>query len=282
MFEKKEKQNYWVDTIKERKNDISQLMPTIIENKEDFFKNTEIAIKRDPDLLKYTWNQTSCIKLVTEIEKLARIGLTIGGHKPQAYIVPFGDNPVAIPTANGYKFVVTAGKLPLFKSVELYKIFKDDKFELDEANGVFNKMEKSGADFNVNENDFAGFVFVAIFKDGEKVVKKITRNTIDNQHKRFSKQANGATWTNHYMRMAEKSAIKHALSDYIYMCEGLANMEDFEGVQYKQTTEEKSKIIDADAFTVPAPKEEKDTEKKPDDKKEDDGKSSNQKISELL
>ena len=281
MFDKKQKQNYWVDTIKERKNDISQLMPTIIENKDDFFKNTEIAIKRDPDLLKYTWNQTSCVKLVTEIEKLARIGLTIGGHKPQAYIVPFGDNPVAIPTANGYKFVVTAGKLPLFKSVELYKIFKDDKFELDEANGVFNKIEKSGANFNVNENDFAGFVFVGILKTGEKVVKKVTRNTIDNQHKRFSKQKSGSIWTDHYMRMAEKSAIKHVLSDYIFMCEGLANMEDFDGMQYNQTSEEKSNLIDAEAFTVPAPKEDQ-PEKKPDDKNEDDGKSSNEKISDLI
>jgi recombinational DNA repair protein RecT len=238
-------------TMKSMQTDFERIIPAqYVSDPKKYLTNTLRSIQRNPELMKYTYNKGTCIKLVLEVEKLARVGLQIGGNRPQAYIVPFRSSPVAIPTADGYKFIVTSGKNPLFKKVSLHPIYKDDKIELDEPNGIFKKKQSSGSNFNDDPKDFQGFVFVGVNHDGEKTVRKVTKNEIE-QHRKFSPQKEGNIWKNHYMRMAEKTAYKHVLRDYIYLCEGLANIDELEVINNEKTIQDKKKTLDANNFSQP-------------------------------
>jgi len=248
-----EKKSLIISTMQGMQKEIEGVLPAnYITDKKKYLKNTLRAIQRNPDLMQYTYQKSTCFKLVFEIEKLARVGLQIGGTRPQAYIVPFKSHPCAIPTADGYRFIVTAGKNPLFKKVNLYPIYKGDKFDLDESNGIFKKKESTGDNFNKDIKDFQGFVFVAESFDNDKTVKKVTKNDIE-QHRRFSPSKEGAIWKNHYMRMAEKTAYKHVLRDYVGLCEGLSIIDELEREREKETPTEKSTALNADSFSQPAP-----------------------------
>jgi phage RecT family recombinase len=252
MSEQKKQENYWLATLENNKKTIESIMPPIVEDKEKFFANTTLAIKRNPDLMKYTFDKQSCLLLVVEIEKLARLGLSIGGVRPQAYIIPFGNRPTAIPTADGYKFMVTSGANAIFSDIRLHHIYKGDSFTLDESNGIFEKIQTTADCFETEKEDnFVGIVFVGTKKNGDKIVQKVTKTEIEH-HRRFSPQKEGSMWKNHYMRMAEKTAIKHILRDFVYVCEGIATIEEFESNQVKESVNEKTKKIKTDSFEIPA------------------------------
>jgi recombinational DNA repair protein RecT len=256
-------QNYMIQTLDKMRPEIESQMPSIVDDKDKYFKNTIIAIKRNPDLLSYTFNQNSCVKLITEVEKLARVGIQIGGIHPQAYIVPMKGSPVAIPTATGYKFVVTSGKHALFKHIDVFPIYKGDTFDLNEADGVFSKHETSGDTFDRKDDEFVGFVIVAEMTDefeNKKIARKVTRSTIETVRSHspvFNAYVNKkipkykCTWETDFMSMAEKAAVKKFLKPYVSMCEGLAELDEMDQSDNENHEDIESKVnsIDVNAYS---------------------------------
>jgi len=257
------KMDYFLQAYKE--DDVSKYTPSIVSDKKKYFDNIVAAVKRDTDLLKYLNTREDVIKLISQLEKLARVGLTIGGIKPQAYIIGFntknGLSLATIPTADGYKFIASTGKNAIFKNITLHEIHQNDKeMHLDEGNGIY---ENPQTILSLSQRgDIIGYVFDGMKQDGFRVLKFISIEVID-EHKKFSKQDH--FWKTHYKRMCEKTAIKYVLRDFIYVCEGLANMEELEdyGDSQNMTHQEKADAIDADSFIDTPP-----IEKKSDFKKE--------------
>jgi len=267
-----QQQNYLMTVLK--KDRLISTIPSIVSDKNKYYENTINAIRRDPQLLQFTYDQATCIRLVTEIEKLARVGLTIGGIRPQAYIISFKNKkgdliPTTIPTSDGYKFIVTSGKNPLFSNVNLHEIYENDEnMKLDEGNGIF-ENPISLKDIN-NRGLIIAYVFDGMMANGKRILKIITLKTIF-EHKNFSKS--DSIWNAHFKRMCEKTAYKHVLRDFIYICEGLANLDEIDPTFDidNQQHDEKVNTINKDAFKTAAPQEEtQEVKKKNETKKEKD------------
>ena len=251
-----DQKNYFLETLHEDK--LTQIIPSIVVDKNKYFESIKNAILRDNNLLQYTYNKESCIKLVCQLEKLARVGLTIGGINPQAYIVGYNSKKYGlvlstIPTADGYKFIATTGKNAIFKNITLHEIHENDnKMFIDEGQGKFENPQT--IESLKNKGKIVGYVFDGVKQDGFRVLKYVSIEDIE-FHKQFTKQdlsKPDAFWNKHYKRMCEKTAIKHVLRDFIYVCEGLANIEEIEEYEDhdKMSNKEKAEAIEVNGFEV--------------------------------
>lgn len=171
------------------------LRPSFIkdEARKAYFTKLMANISNEDNLKPLFQSRKGLFTLYKTVSKAVELGLNIGGVRPHAYILPYGETASLIPSADGYRFVVTAGENPIFREVDHGIVRKgDSNFKIDESNGLLehpiNPLEERGEMLGVWVR---GLPFDKDLPNKVKFIGKDRILQIRDNHSRMGKQNKG-------------------------------------------------------------------------------------------
>jgi len=187
------------------------------EGKEIYFKRALINIMDNKDLAEMSKTPAGAGALFKCISQALQMGLQIGGQIPQAYILPFKNQPVLSPTAEGYKFIVLSDP-PVLKDFHVQKIHDGDDCSINAATGEVTHT----IPITKEKRNLIGIYCVITELNGRKHADFMSRGDIEDIRDKWSLQKDGKAWTKSFDQMALAKAVKRFLKPYAAKKEGLA------------------------------------------------------------
>lgn len=211
-------ENQLVTLVKTKQPDLWQVKASYLTEKQDvYFKRTLLNIFEDKNLIALTNDKKGAHSLLMCISRALQMGLQIGGQVPQAYIVAMGETAQLIPTAAGYRFIVTS-EPPVLMDYIQKPVYEGDNVTIDAMTGEI-KHEIRITD---TKRKLIGIYAQFTELDGSKHADYISRGDIESIRDKWSKQPEGKAWKNAFEAMAMQKAAKHFLKPYAALKEGLA------------------------------------------------------------
>jgi len=149
------------------------------------------------------------------------MGLQIGGQVPQAYIVPMQETAELIPTAAGYRFIVTSEQAVLQDYIQK-PVYDGDSVKIDAMTGEV----KHEIDITDKKRKLVGIYAVFTELDGTKHADYISLGDIIEIRDKWSRKNKEGQWSkawrNAETAMCMQKAAKHFLKPYAAQKEGLS------------------------------------------------------------
>jgi recombination protein RecT len=192
-----------------RAEDIQAVLPPGMDARR-FTRVSLLAISKNPDLLECT--PTSIIRSIVEA---AEIGLEPTGSLNRAWLVPFRENASAPKEAQlmiGYQgyadLMRDSGKIG---QVWAEAVFQGDVFKVVKGSEprIIHEPKYETEDPTKVTHVYA----IAVFKDGTQHFEVMTRTQVELIRAK-SRQKNGPTWTQNWIQMARKTAVRR-LQNYV-------------------------------------------------------------------
>ena len=252
--------NSIIEKARTWKEDIIKQAPDFVDKNygERFITNLLIAFKKNPKLLEC---EPATIK--ASVLELASLGLTLGGTRDQASLIPFSESKkVGNQWIKYWKCTLIVGYHGVidimardenYGGVSAEAVYKQDTFT--DIKGTKPEIEhKADYSHEYSVDDIIAFYAVKFYKDGRPPLPKtIPRKVVDEAKKKAfekfeycknpSKMIANSPWTQNYAEMGKKTAIKR-LAKYMAQNEG---MDDFLKVENEiEETHQESPTYDAD------------------------------------
>jgi phage RecT family recombinase len=211
-------ENALVTLVNTKKSELWQVKASYLTETQDvYFKRAILNIFENSDLVTLSNNPTGARSIFMCLSRALQMGLQIGGQTPQAYLVPFGGKAELIPTAAGYRYIVTS-EPPVLTDYVQKPVYDGDECKIDAMTGEVKHMIK----ITETKRKMIGIYAVFTELDGTKHADYISRGDIESIRDKWSKQPSGKAWTNAFEAMAMQKAAKHFLKPYAAQKEGLA------------------------------------------------------------
>lgn len=216
-------QNALVKVIAEKKDVIWSARASWLNDvsKEVYFNRALMHISENTDLIRISKTESGARSLMQCIGKALIMGLQIGAHIPQVYIVPMGDKAELIPTAAGYTHIVTTDTPESGKVLDRYvqkAVYEGDDVIIDAMTGEI----KHTVCITDKKRKFIGAYAQFTELDGSVHADFISRGDIEQIRDKWSKQPDGKAWKNSFEAMAMQKAAKHFLKPYAARKEALS------------------------------------------------------------
>lgn len=217
------------------------------EKQEVYFQRAMMNIMSNDTLAKMARSEAGARSILMSIGKALQMGLEIGGHLPQAYLIPFGDKVELCPTAEGFKFMALS-EPSMLKKFRLEIVYEDEDVEINKNGEVSHSIKITD-----KKRKLIGIYCQLTELDGEKRADYITRGEIDEIRLKWSKQPNGKAWTDAFDQMAMKVAGKRFLKPYAALKEGLLMALDQMDDQEPDNRNIDDRVDDILADAIPEP-----------------------------
>lgn len=190
-------------------------------NQEVYFKRSLITVMENKDLAAITKTDSGALSILRCIGKALQMGLQIGGNIPQAYLVPFKESAVLVPTAEGYRFICVSGDDPVVRDFSVRAVYDGENFSLDYGSGTV----KHTYDGKSKRGKLLGVYCQIEELSGTKKCEYMPREEIEairDAHSRYFIGTGKGPWKDDFDAMCIKTAAKKFLKPYAAMKEGLA------------------------------------------------------------
>lgn len=213
-----EQKNALMVMVNEKKETLRSLFPSYMKdiNYDVFLKRSLLSIFENKDLVKISKTQVGAHSLYMCLVHASETGLQIGGLHPHAYIVPFGEEAVMIPTAAGYRFIVRVENPVLIDYIQK-AVYDGDNCHIDAMTGDI----KHEIAITEAKRKLIGIYAVFVELNGTRHADYISRGEIESIRDKWSKQPKGKAWENSFEAMAMNKAAKHFLKPYADQKEAL-------------------------------------------------------------
>lgn len=215
-------ENQLVTLVKTKQPDLWQVKASYLTEKQDvYFKRTLLNIFEDKNLVALTNDKKGAHSLLMCISRALQMGLQIGGQVPQAYIVAMGETAQLIPTAAGYRFIVTS-EPPVLMDYVQKPVYDGDECKIDAMTGEV----KHDIRITDTKRKLIGIYAQFTELDGSKHADYISMGEIISIRDNWSKKDKNGDWSKAWRlspeSMAMQKAAKHFLKPYAALKEGLA------------------------------------------------------------
>jgi recombination protein RecT len=195
--------------------------PAIQSQRETWFKRAFVALVNNDALKDVLSSRTGVFSVYKSLAKAAGMGLQIGGHVPQAHLVPFQGKAELIVSAEGYKHAAVNGPAPVLEGFEVRAVYDGEQFKIDFAGAQVIHNYDGKAD----RGKLLGVYGIMTRTDGRREVGYMTRGEIEavrDAHSYTYKKGMTTPWKTDFDSMAMKTAAKRFLKPYAAESEGLA------------------------------------------------------------
>jgi len=226
--------NNLIVKLNEKKNALWELKANhLSEEKEIYFKRALVSIMHTEGLNGLISTEKGASSILYCISQALQMGLQLGGHIPQAHIVPYKDKAELVPTAEGYKFIALC-EPKIIKDFHVRSVHENEKFEIDYAE---NTVQHS-YDGKKPKGQLVGVWARIVDLRGNKIIEYMARHEIEeirNNHsksyqayvaKKIPKQL--CAWETDFNQQAMKTAVKRFLKPFVSLKEGLQMSMDLE------------------------------------------------------
>lgn len=175
-------------------------------------------------------------KIIAQALVAAQIGCDIAPAMKEGYLVTFKDE---VQLLTDYRFLVKVAKQTgVIADAWAYCVYKDDEFDwsLGTEPRVVHKPKLGGSR---QPGDIVAAYCVALLPNGSKHVEVMNREEIE-RVRASSRMANGATWTQHYDRMAVKTVVRRCMN----LLRGAS--QDFARVMAVDDAEDEGRVMQPD------------------------------------
>jgi len=226
--------NNLVAKINEKKNALWELKANhLAEEKEIYFKRALVSIMHTEGLNGLISTEKGASSILYCISQALQMGLQLGGHIPQAHIVPYKDKAELVPTAEGYKFIALC-EPKIIKDFHVRSVHENEKFEIDYAENTV----KHSYDGKKPKGQLVGVWARIVDLRGNKIIEYMARHEIEeirnNHSKSYQAYANKkipkqlCAWETDFNQQAMKTAVKRFLKPFVSLKEGLQMSLDLE------------------------------------------------------
>lgn len=216
-------ENQLVTLVEKKLPDLWNLRASWLQDKDIsiYKQRAYLHIFSNPELKKISNTPKGAFSLLMCMGKALTMGLQIGAHIPQAYLVPFGETAELIASGDGFRFIVTQDSIDSPRVLMDYiqkPVYEGDNVTIDAMTGEI-KHEIRITD---TKRKLIGIYAQFTELDGSKHADYISRGDIESIRDKWSKQPEGKAWKNAFEAMAMQKAAKHFLKPYAALKEGLA------------------------------------------------------------
>lgn len=215
-----ENKNALVAIVEKEKNNIWDIRASYLPKNIDvdtYFKRSLLSVFESNQMQTLAKTENGARSIFDCLRKSLMMGLQIGGHIPQAYLLPFGDRAELCPTAAGYKFIALSEPAVL-KTFDVKCVYDGEDFSIDFATSeIVHKW-----DGKTERGKLIGVYGKWLDLYDETHVDFMSLKQIEHIRTNYSKQPNGQAWSKSYDEMAMKVASKKFLKPYAGLKEGLA------------------------------------------------------------
>lgn len=227
------------DMIAKMGDEIWSVAPPAIQSQRDtWFKRAFVALVNNDALKDVLATKTGVFSVYKSLAKAAGMGLQIGGHVPQAHLVPFQGKAELIVSAEGYRHAAVNGPAPVLEAFEVRPVYDGEAFRIDFAAAEV----QHSYDGKAERGKLLGVYGIMTRTDGRREVAYMTRTEIEairDGHSSAYKNGRQTPWKSDFDMMAVKTATKRFLRPYAAESEGLALLyqQDQEPAQVAQEIE---------------------------------------------